>query len=147
MFLEFRLQNFKSFREPAVFSMIPAPKQKDLAYSIIERKVKGIRKTQKALCSSVIYGPNASGKSNIICAVDLLRSIVLRGNILDDSTVRLANDSSSFLSLIPNSFEPVPLPVGLGITFLIDSLKVDYEIQIDLGQFLDKAYKRKVIFE
>lgn len=147
MFLEFRLQNFKSFREPAVFSMIPAPKQKDLAYSIIERKVKGIRKTQKALCSSVIYGPNASGKSNIICAVDLLRSIVLRGNILDDSTVRLANDSSSFLSLIPNSFEPVPLPVGLGITFLIDSLKVDYEIQIDLGQFLDKSYKRKVIFE
>ena len=79
MLLEFRTKNYKSFIEEVKFSMIAAPKQKGLDYSLCTEKVKG--KQWKGLSSSVIYGPNAAGKTNIIGAMDVLRSIVLRGNI------------------------------------------------------------------
>ena len=61
----------KSFREPFVFSMEPAPKQKGLDYSVFSEKAG--KETVRGLCSSVIYGPNASGKTNIIGALDIHR--------------------------------------------------------------------------
>ncbi len=39
------------------------------------------RNVHKALSSAVIYGPNASGKTNIIGAMETFKQIVLRGNI------------------------------------------------------------------
>ena len=68
MLLNFTVKNYKSFRDENIFSMVPAPKQKGLDYSICCEKIK--RKNVKALCSAVMYGPNASGKTNIIGAMD-----------------------------------------------------------------------------
>jgi len=64
--LNFKAKNYKSFKDEFVFSMIPAPKQKELEYSILKQKIG--TKTHKAICSAVLYGPNASGKTNIIGA-------------------------------------------------------------------------------
>ena len=79
MLLSFTASNYKSFREPFVFSMQPAPKQKGLDYSLFTETAG--KKKLRGLCSSVIYGPNASGKTNIIGAVDTFKAILLRGNI------------------------------------------------------------------
>ena len=79
MLLSFHAKNYRSFRDSLDFSMTPAAKQKGLDYSILSEKI-GTRDC-KALSSAVIYGPNASGKTNIIGAMDTMRSIVLRGNI------------------------------------------------------------------
>ena len=57
MLLEFQTKNYKSFKDTLAFSMIPAPKQKDLEYSILKKKIMGIE--HKVLSSAVIYGPNA----------------------------------------------------------------------------------------
>lgn len=38
MLLEFTVTNFKSFKDQVVFSMRPAPKQKGLDYSILQKK-------------------------------------------------------------------------------------------------------------
>ena len=62
MLLEFKTKNYKSFVEEASFSMVAAPKQKGLDYSLMKTKIKG--KEIKGLSSSVIYGPNAAGKTN-----------------------------------------------------------------------------------
>lgn len=62
MLFEFNTKNFKPFKEEMTFSMVPAPKQKGLDYSVLSEKIGS--KIYKGLCSSVIYGPNASG--NII---------------------------------------------------------------------------------
>lgn len=51
-----------------IFSMIPASKQKGLDYSILNEKIGP--KTHKGLSSAIIYGPNASGKTNIIGAME-----------------------------------------------------------------------------
>ena len=39
MLLEFRTSNYKSFKDQMIFSLIPAPKQKGLDYSIFQERV------------------------------------------------------------------------------------------------------------
>ncbi len=70
MLLEFSFSNYKSFLDKTVFSLVPAPKQTGLDYSILKENVG--RKLYKGLSSAVIYGPNAAGKSNIIGAFYIL---------------------------------------------------------------------------
>ena len=69
-------------------------------YSLLKPKIKS--KKIKTLCSSVIYGPNAAGKTNIIGAMDVMRAIILRGNIRNSEEKSSANPASSMLELIPN---------------------------------------------
>ena len=39
MLLDFKVKNYKSFQQEVSFSMIPAPKQKGLDYSVFEKKI------------------------------------------------------------------------------------------------------------
>ncbi|MDR2615612.1 MAG: ATP-binding protein, partial [Oscillospiraceae bacterium] len=107
MLLEFRAKNYKTFKDELVFSMQPAPKQKGLDYSVLKQRIG--KKNHKALCSAVLYGPNASGKTNIIGAMDTFKNIVLRGHIRNSDERRTPNTASSVLELIPNSALEEPL--------------------------------------
>lgn len=145
MLLQFKTENFKSFLDEMNFSMTPAPKQKDLEYSILEHKIGN--KTYKGLCSAIIYGPNASGKTNIISAMDVFKEIVLKGNIRNSDELRSPNISEGKLELIPNNLNRHPKPTKFYIRFVEDELLVEYELKIDLGLFLDRNYQRKIEFE
>lgn len=143
MLLEFRTRNYKSFADEMAFSMTPAPKQKGLDYSVLTQKAGS--KDYKGLCSAVIYGPNASGKTNVIGAMDTFKSIVLRGNINNADAVSL-NVAASSLELVPNC-NGSAAPTEFGIRFVDNGLLVDYSIIIDLGTFLDKDYPRRILEE
>ena len=145
MLLEFRFKNYKSFREEAAFSMMAAPKQKGLDYSLFSIKKQG--KGIKGLCSSVIYGSNAAGKTTVVGAMDTFRSIVLRGNIRDSEDIGSPNHASSKLSLIPNSDLTKPEPVEFYIDFIVDKFRIQYELVMDLGLFLDPAHERTILAE
>lgn len=143
--LQFKIENFKSFLDEMNFSMTPAPKQKDLEYSILEHKIGN--KTYKGLCSAIIYGPNASGKTNIISAMDVFKEIILKGNIRNSDELRSPNISEGKLELIPNNLNKCPKPTKFYIRFVEGDLLVEYELNIDLGLFLDRNYQRKIKFE
>ena len=145
MLLQFKTENFKSFLDEMNFSMTPAPKQKDLEYSILEHKIGN--KTYKGLCSAIIYGPNASGKTNIISAMDVFKEIILKGNIRNSDELRSPNISEGKLELIPNNLNKCPKPTKFYIRFVEGDLLVEYELNIDLGLFLDRNYQRKIKFE
>lgn len=145
MLLQFKAENFKSFLDEMDFSMTPAPKQKDLEYSILEHKIGN--KTYKGLCSAIIYGPNASGKTNIISAMDVFKEIVLKGNIRNSDELRSPNISEGKLELIPNNLNRYPKPTKFYIRFVEGELLVEYELKIDLGLFLDRNYQRKIELE
>ncbi len=145
MILEFRTKNYKSFVDEAVISMTAAPKQKGLDYSLLVKKIKG--KSIKGLCSSIIYGPNASGKTNIIGAMDTFRAIVLRGNIRNSEEQSSPNQASSALELIPNNAAKCSEPVQFSVDFIENDLLIHYEVSLDLGCFLDSEYTRKVMRE
>lgn len=145
MLLDFKVSNFKSFVETADFSMTAAPKQKGLDYSLTEFR-QGRRKV-KALCSSVVYGPNAAGKSNIISAMDVMRSIVLRGNIHNPDDQNTPDHAVTSLELIPNNTLENAEPVTFDIAFYTQGMKFDYAISIDLGRFLEEDFDRKILSE
>ena len=141
MLLEFKGRNYKSFKDEFVFSLIPTGK-KGLDYSIMEKQID--RKKYKGLSSAVIYGPNASGKTNIISAMDTFKKIILRGHInnITDSDI---NASANNLELIPNVHSDGP--TFFEIKFTTENYFVDYSLEIDLGSFLDEKYERKVVSE
>ncbi|MBQ3831482.1 MAG: AAA family ATPase [Spirochaetales bacterium] len=132
MLLEFRTKNYKSFSEELVFSMIPAPKQTGLDYSV--RKQTAGSKEYKGLCSAIIYGPNASGKTNIIGAIDTMKAIVLRGNIRNTNVLESPNSAAATLELIPNCNEDNPI-TEFSISFITNGFKFDYSFKIEIGQF------------
>ncbi len=145
MLLEFRIKNFKSFLDEVIFSMKPAPKQTGLDYSILSSEIMG--KTYRAISNAVIYGPNAAGKTNIICAMDVLKNIILRGHIKNVEDNNSPNAASARLELIPNKGLKKAKPIEFAIKFLDDDVLVEYQLAINVGLFLDPEYKRKITFE
>ena len=143
MLLEFKTKNYKSFAEEMDFSMTPAPKQKGLDYSILSMQAGS--KTYKSLSSAVIYGPNASGKTNMIGAMDTFRSIVLRGSIRN-ADVASPNAAASALELIPNC-NRTKEPTIFSVQFVEEGLMVVYSVKADLGTFMNSNYPRKILEE
>ena len=141
MLLSFEFENYKSFKNRTTFSMVPAPKQKGLDYSILSKEIG--KKNYKSLCSAVIYGANASGKTNIIGAIQTFKSILLRGNIKNDYNAKSDNAADFLLDLIPyNSTQKKD--VYFDIKYIYKELLFEYLIKLDLGGFLDKDYDRVV---
>ncbi|MCD4813215.1 ATP-binding protein [bacterium] len=77
MLLEFSVQNYLSFKEKQTLSMVASPKAERLEKNTFKT---GIKKMPRALRSAVIYGPNASGKSNFLDAIQFMRSRVLKSS-------------------------------------------------------------------
>ena len=73
MLIEFSISNFRSFREKQTFSMVAAPRLKK-GDNVFKPVVKG-EKLPDLLKIAAIYGPNASGKSNLIKAFDIVSTI------------------------------------------------------------------------
>lgn len=144
MLLEFYAGNYRSFKEGFSFSMIPAPKQKGLDYSIFNAEIEG--KNYKALSSAVIYGANASGKTNIIGAMDTFKNILMRGNIRN-SEMNSPNAASASLELIPNSSLDEIKNTEFGIKFIEQGILIEYTVEMALGKFLDSDFSRKIISE
>ena len=73
MLIEFSVSNFRSFREKQTFSLVAAPrlKKKNCVFKV---DVKG-EKLPDLLKVAAIYGPNASGKSNLLDAMGIVPAI------------------------------------------------------------------------
>lgn len=143
MLLEFKTKNYKSFVDEMRFSMIPAPKQKGLDYSILNMPVGN--RIYKGLSTAVIYGPNASGKTNVIGAMDTFKAIIMRGNVKNDVSYS-PNTAASTLELIPNC-NGIKESTEFTIRYIDDGFLVEYSITVDLGTFLDAEYERKILEE
>ena len=147
MLLEFTVKNYKSFLDETTFSMKKAAKQTGLNYSLLKESTAGKNKTVVGLCSSVIYGPNAAGKTNIIGAMDVLRAIVLRGNIRNVEGETSPNTAASMLELIPNNKLTSAQPVEFTVEFFTHEMLIRYHVSLDLGLFMEEDYPRKILQE
>ena len=152
MLLLFKTRNYKSFVEDACFYMTPTPKQKGLDYSVLSAKANG--RNYKGLCCAVVYGANASGKTNLIGAMETLRAIVLRGNIRNSESLSM-NAAAYSLELIPNcnssnncnNCNNSVVPTEFLIRFIDEGLLIEYSLIIDLGHFMEKDYPRNILEE
>lgn len=74
MLVEFRIKNFRSLRDEQVFSMVASTDKTLLDTHAFETDLKA---APHLLKSAVVYGANASGKSNLIKALQYMRGVVL----------------------------------------------------------------------
>lgn len=74
MLIEFRVTNFRSFRTLQIFSMVAGsfPEHKDT-----NTFNAGLAGFDRFLRSSVVYGPNAAGKTNLLRALQFMQSLVV----------------------------------------------------------------------
>lgn len=117
MILQFEFRNYKSVRDWQTFSLLAEK-------SVSERKeTVMVRNNIHILSSAVIYGRNASGKSNLLKAVAALQNMVV-GSAKYESGARIANYQPYKLDV--NNIEQ---PVEFKIEFIAkDGIKYRYEI-------------------
>lgn len=111
MILNFTVKNYKSFSDEQYISLVANSGKElpDNTCHIANSQISCVK-------TAVIYGPNASGKSNFIKAIDAMRKIVLNENIFSDLTVDPFALSSQF-SDKPTEFE---------INVVINDLRYNY---------------------
>lgn len=76
MLIEFRVGNYRSFRDLTTLSMIAA-KLRSKDAKLDQNNIFQIPGAPPLLTTAAIYGPNASGKSNLIRAFHFMRNFVL----------------------------------------------------------------------
>jgi len=125
MILSFSIQNFRSIKEKVTLSMLPVKGYQELNNNIVT-----VTDKIKALSSAVIYGANASGKSNVIKALkDFINFIVnSSGNKLND-TIKI-HDPFLFdttTNTKPSEFE---------LEFLIDKVRYIYTVSCNSDKII-----------
>lgn len=116
MLVEFRVKNFRSLRGEQVLSLV-ASKDKTLADT--HTLATGLTAVPQMLKSAAIYGANASGKSNLIKALQYMRGVVLESAALPPSQ--------------PFAVQPFKLdaessgqPTEFEVTFILDGVRYQY---------------------
>lgn len=121
MLIEFKVANFRSFKDEETFSMVASPDE-----SLPCNVVRGAQGSKYDLLkSAVVYGPNASGKSNFIKALQTMIGLVLR---LPMSTEKDAPSPYNPFQLDSNYFEKPGIFI---VTFLLEGVENEYGVEVD----------------
>jgi hypothetical protein len=120
MLIEFRVKNFRSFKEEAVFSLVASAAHKEHQGTHVVPIPKDTPfKVPGLLRTAAIYGANASGKSNLMRALQLLRAIVVDSAKLQPTQT---------LNLQPFALDEATKdqPIEMEVTFLQDGVRYQY---------------------
>jgi len=83
MLIEFSVENYRSIKNKITFSMVASRYYKNLSNNLYHTK---ILKKDNLLRSSLIYGPNASGKTNVIHALYVIKNLVIESHNFQKGT-------------------------------------------------------------
>ena len=129
MLVEFSAKNFRSLRDEQTLSMVSSPDRSHLATHTIETGVRSVPRLNRA---GVIYGANASGKSNLIFGLMTMRNLVLQSTSMLDAVraeqytpYRLQRSSAGD----PSEFE---------ISLLLDGVRYQYGFSYDAQRIRDE---------
>jgi len=127
MLIQFSVENFRSISDKKTFSMIPS-KGSSKPYNLIKLEKKAI--VSRLLKSSVIYGANASGKSNLLRALHVMKRLVL--------TSKTMNKGDTF-----GEYDPFILdtnyskkPTYFEIFFIIENTPYKYSFSYNLERII-----------
>ncbi len=118
MILEFKVENYLSFREEQVLSFDPSSdKEYESQYCV------QVKEGVKVLKLGLIYGANASGKTNLLKSLEFLRKFVLRQK----------SDKTESTGVIPFQFDNsyIEKPSRFELTFYLNQIKYVYSVVLD----------------
>ena len=129
MLIEFKVRNFRSLRDEQALSFVASADRTNLATHCIETGVKAVPHLTRA---AVIYGANASGKSNFIFALATMRQMVLLSMAMPDSA--RAEQYTPFRLDRATSSETTQLEA----TILLDGVRYQYGFTYDAQRIHDE---------
>ena len=123
MLVEFTVQNFTSFNTPQTFSMLASSTTKE---NFKEENTFNVNKfgISNLLKSSALFGANASGKSNFVSGIQMLKGIILES--LTTAESNKLSEATPFL-IKPDTFDH---PTEFEIVFLSKGNLYRYGISI-----------------
>lgn len=116
MLVEFKVNNFRSIKDTATFSMLISSKDEENCFEVRDYNL---------LKSAIIYGANASGKSNLLKAMAFMGRLVLNRYKIMQSTDLLPHDPYRL------SVETENESSTFEIVFFIDKIKYRYGFEVD----------------
>ena len=128
MLIEFSVENYRSFKDKVSFSML-ASSDDSLQKNLI--KDESILKKNSLLRSAVIYGANASGKTNVLRALNNLRNHVTRGS------KRIPGEE---IPLTPFKFDKIceNMPYKAYIDFIHKGIRYNYDLILTSEKVLEE---------
>ncbi|MCP2028356.1 AAA15 family ATPase/GTPase [Flavobacterium sp. HSC-32F16] len=148
MLIRFSVENFLSFSDRQVFSLIPG--KGTLKSEHKTKKIRGV----SLLKTSVIFGANASGKSNLIKAIDFGQKLVLKGTKsetkIDYQNFRLDLQAANKYSRIEYELQHKGKNYAYGFTFNSDIIKEEWLYEITIkndNKIFERNIEDKEIFD
>ena len=117
MLIEFRFENYRSFRDATAISMLPVNSYGERPENVHEVSVPGTG-TRGVLTAAAVYGGNASGKTNLLRAAFFSRNLVLGAY------------HPAHLPKAPG-FVGHDGPTRFGYTFFTGGKRFEYDVAID----------------
>lgn len=117
MLIEFRVKNFRSLRDEQVLSLVAS---KDKTMQDTHTQATGISAAPSLLRCAVVYGANASGKSNLIKALQYMRGVVI------ESATAIQPGQAFAVQPFRLDADSVNQPSEFEITFLLDGVRYQY---------------------
>lgn len=144
MLIEFRVKNFRSLRDEQVLSLVASPDKSLLDTHALDT---GLKAAPHLLKSTVVYGANASGKSNLIKALQYMRGVVLESAALPPG--------QTFDRLHPFKLDAMSgsQPTEFEVTFLLAGVRYQYGFAMNAQRIVSeqllvyKAFKPQRWFE
>ncbi|MCK4258721.1 MAG: ATP-binding protein [Halanaerobiales bacterium] len=129
MLLEFSVENFLSIKERETFSMFSLSEDDSLPYNCFTTKAV---KDEKILKSAIIFGANASGKTN------LLKSLQFIVKFIRNSHKRQKGDLTGVIPF-KMSKDCLSKPSSFEITFAYENIKYTYSFKANKDVILEES--------
>ncbi len=141
MLITFSIENFLSFKERHTFSMVAGMGGRNKAHHLIKKTSK---KDVNLVKTAVLYGANASGKSNLVKAIHFGQQLLLKGtapnHLLDFQPFKLNKNSLEQPSRMEFEIKHQGRCYAYGFLFSKRRIEGEWLYQID-------NKRSKVIFE
>lgn len=142
MLIRFTVENFLSFNQRCDFNMIASPEERHSHHVIKEDNDESIG----VLKTSIIYGANASGKSNLIKAMSFAQDIIVEGvdknKNIPIKNFKLDQSCSKKTSRFEFEFKYNQKQYAYG--FVLDELKVHEEWLYEIGLTLEECIFERI---
>lgn len=137
MLVEFKVNNFRSIKDTVSFSMLTSSKDEGNSFEF---------RNYNLLRSSIVYGANASGKSNLLKAMAFMSRLVLNRYKIIQSTDQLPHDPYLLSTETENESTTFEIVFFVGETKYRYGFEIDSEVVYSEWLFADEKGKEAKLF-
>ena len=138
MLVEFSVENYRSIQEKQTLSMVAADNE-----TMLDSNTFPVPNNDdlRLVTSAAIYGPNASGKSNLLKAIQVLKNLVI------NSASRMQIGDKLPVEPFKLNSETAKKPSSFEVIFILDDIRYEYGVSLNRERVFEEwliAYRNEV---